>query len=160
MTTTPFPFLKLPLELRESIYSLYFKPADRLQHSHALEVQGFFGGVYNFEFGLCSVNRQVRIMSIPMRVTGSMRQCSGYTRSRLLDVDWIRQIYQEAKAVWRRENIFVKIATPWPSAGMYRVYLMATDSRDLPEYAAGGRSKSSVAFAHCICQLVLAFFAL
>lgn len=77
MTSTPFPFLKLPLELRESIYSLYFKPADRLQYSHALEVQGFFGGVYSFEFGLCSVNKQVRITSISMRIAGSMDALRG-----------------------------------------------------------------------------------
>jgi hypothetical protein len=84
----------LPLELREQIYSLYFKPADRLRHSEALNAQGFFGGVYRFDFDLCRVNKQ---------------------------------IYAEAKAVWRRENVFVKIATPWPSAGMYRVYLMSEE---------------------------------
>jgi hypothetical protein len=86
--------LSLPLELREQIYSLYFKPADRLTHSEALNAQGFFGGVYRFDFDLCRVNKQ---------------------------------IYAEAKAVWRRENVFVKIATPWPSAGMYRVYLMSEE---------------------------------
>jgi hypothetical protein len=86
--------LTLPLELREQIYSLYFKPADRLTHSEALNAQGFFGGVYRFDFDLCRVNKQ---------------------------------IYAEAKAVWRRENVFVKIATPWPSAGMYRVYLMSEE---------------------------------
>lgn len=88
------PFLSLPLELREQIYSLYFKPADRLTHSEALNAQGFFGGVYRFDFDLHRVNKQ---------------------------------IYNEAKAVWKRENVFVKIATPWPSAGMYRVYLMSED---------------------------------
>tara|TARA_R110002003_G_scaffold140_2_gene12759 strand:+ start:3033 stop:3470 length:438 start_codon:yes stop_codon:yes gene_type:complete len=94
MTTPPFPFLSLPLELRETVYSLYFKPADRLQRNHSLEEQGFFGGVYKFDFDLYRVNKQ---------------------------------IYNEAKRVWKRENVFVKIATPWPSAGMYRVYLMAED---------------------------------
>jgi hypothetical protein len=38
--------------------------------------------------------------------------------------------------VWKRENVFVKIATPWPSAGMYRVYLMASDG-----FTDGGRRK-------------------
>jgi hypothetical protein len=93
----PFPFLSLPLELRESIYSLYFKPSDRLVRNESLEKQGFFGGVYDFDFGLYKVNKQV---------------------------------YREAKAVWKRENVFVKIATPWPSAGMYRVYLMSEDGRE------------------------------
>jgi hypothetical protein len=91
-----FPFLALPLELRESIYSLYFKPADRLHHSDELNEQGFFGGVYRFDFDVYHVNRQV---------------------------------YREAQAVWKRENVFVKIATPWPSAGMYRVYLMSEEGR-------------------------------
>lgn len=81
-----FPFLQLPLELREQIYSLYFKPSDRLVHSDALNALGFFGGVYKFDCGLYGVNRQV---------------------------------YGEAKTVWERENVFVKIATPWPSAGKY-----------------------------------------
>lgn len=90
---SPFPFLDLPLELRDQIYSLYFKPADRLVHSHALSAKGFFGGVYAFDFGLYRVNKQV---------------------------------YKEAKKVWQRENVFVKIATPWPSAGMYHVYYTET----------------------------------
>lgn len=104
-TATPFPFLALPLELRESIYSLYFKPSDRLVRNSSLEAQGYFGGVYQFDFDLYRVNKQV---------------------------------YTEAKGVWKRENVFVKIATPWPSAGMYRVYLMATDGRDLVELQYGG----------------------
>jgi hypothetical protein len=93
-----FPFLRLPLELREQIYSLYFKPADHLVRTVGLEAKGFFGGVYQWDFDLWRVNKQV---------------------------------YAEAKKVWKRENIFVKVATPWPSAGMYRVYLMATDG--IPE---------------------------
>jgi hypothetical protein len=104
-TSKPFPFLSLPLELRESIYSLYFKPSDRLVRNASLDAQGFFGGVYNFDFNLYRVNKQ---------------------------------IYDEAQRVWRRENIFVKIVTPWPSAGMYRVYLMATDGRNQAEMEAGG----------------------
>ncbi|KAL5119390.1 hypothetical protein ACEQ8H_002659 [Pleosporales sp. CAS-2024a] len=84
----------LPLELREQIYSLYFKPADRLCFSDALRHEGFFGGVYRFDFSLCRVNKQ---------------------------------IHAEAQSVWKRENVFVKIATPWPSAGMYRVYLMSEE---------------------------------
>lgn len=90
-----FPFLSLPLELREQIYALYFKPADRLVHSDAFNVKGFFGGVYNFDFELYRVSRQ---------------------------------IYAEAKRVWERENVFVKIATPWPSAGMYHIYYAAEDT--------------------------------
>lgn len=62
--TPPFPFLALPLELRETIYSLYFRPADRLRKSAQLETQGFYGGVYAFEtavFGTCrQVNREAR----------------------------------------------------------------------------------------------------
>jgi hypothetical protein len=84
----PFPFLRLPLELREQIYSIYFNSADHLVKSTELEVRGFFGGVYQWDFDLLEVNRQV---------------------------------YEEAKKVWRRENVFVKLVTPWPSAGMYNV---------------------------------------
>jgi hypothetical protein len=90
----PLPFLRLPLELREQIYSLYFSPTDHLVKSTELEAKGFFGGVYQWDFDVFRVNKQV---------------------------------YEEAKKVWRRENVFVKVATPWPSAGMYRVYLMATE---------------------------------
>jgi hypothetical protein len=57
--TQPFRFLDLPLELREQVYSLYFKPADRLRKSSSLEGQGFYGGVYGFEFGVCGTCRQV-----------------------------------------------------------------------------------------------------
>ncbi|KAJ4364007.1 hypothetical protein N0V83_009462 [Neocucurbitaria cava] len=102
----PFPFLRLPLELREAIYSLYFKPADRLIQNTSLEAQGYFGGVYRFDLDLWRVNKQV---------------------------------YEESRRVWQRENVFVKIATPWPSAGMYRVYLMATDGRDLVEFGSNGQ---------------------
>jgi hypothetical protein len=49
-----------------------------------------------------------------------------------------RQICAEARRVWRRENVFVKISTPWPSAGMYQVYLSAADGRDLVETEEGG----------------------
>ncbi|KAH7561565.1 hypothetical protein BM1_02669 [Bipolaris maydis] len=78
-----FPFLRLPLELREQIYSYYFHPGDHLVRSTALEAKGFFGGVYHWDFDVFYVNKQ---------------------------------IHRESKRVWRRENIFVKIATPWPSA--------------------------------------------
>lgn len=89
-----FPFMRLPLELREQVYSYYFHPGDHLVKTPILEQKGFYGGVYQWD----------------------------------LDVFYVsKQMYREAKRVWRRENIFVKIATPWPSAGMYRVYLMATD---------------------------------
>ncbi|KAF2788797.1 hypothetical protein K505DRAFT_314239 [Melanomma pulvis-pyrius CBS 109.77] len=72
-----FPFLRLPLELREAVYSLYFNPASRL-------VDGEFGGgQYRFEFDLYRVNKQV---------------------------------YSEAENVFRRENVFVRIDTPWPTA--------------------------------------------
>ncbi|KAI4934825.1 hypothetical protein J4E85_002685 [Alternaria conjuncta] len=82
-TPNPFPFLRLPLELREQIYSIYFTPADHLVRSEELEAKGFYGGVYQWDFNLWLANKQ---------------------------------IYAEAKTVWRRENVFVKIATPWPSA--------------------------------------------
>jgi hypothetical protein len=55
----PFRFLDLPLELREQIYSLYFKPADHLHKSSVLESRGFYGGVYNFEFALYETCKQV-----------------------------------------------------------------------------------------------------
>lgn len=55
----PFRFLDLPLELREQVYSLYFRPADHLHKSETLENQGFYGGVYNFEFELYKTCKQV-----------------------------------------------------------------------------------------------------
>ncbi|EUC36085.1 hypothetical protein COCCADRAFT_71545, partial [Bipolaris zeicola 26-R-13] len=78
-----FPFLRLPLELREQVYSHYFHPGDHLVRNTALESKGFFGGVYHWDLDVFYVNKQ---------------------------------IHRESKRVWRRENIFVKIATPWPSA--------------------------------------------
>jgi len=102
------PLLSLPLELRESIYSLYFKPSDRLTTSSSLERQGFYGGVYTFDLRLLRVSAQV---------------C------------------EEARAVWQRENVFIKIATPWPSAGMYRIYLMASDEPDVEDGEGEGESK-------------------
>ncbi|KAL6702795.1 hypothetical protein ACN47E_000931 [Coniothyrium glycines] len=107
MTASPekaFPFLDLPLELREAIYSLYFKPADRLIHNAALEEQGFYGGLYVFDFNLYRASKQ---------------------------------IHKEAQRVWQRENVFVKILTPWPSAGMYSVYLRAIDQRELVDFGSG-----------------------
>lgn len=56
----PFPFLRLPRELRDVVYSLYFKPADRLLQNHSLEAKGYYGGLYKFDFDLVHVNRQVR----------------------------------------------------------------------------------------------------
>jgi len=55
----PFRFLDLPLELREQIYSLYFRPADRLLKSTALESQGMFGGIYRFDTRVLRVSKQV-----------------------------------------------------------------------------------------------------
>ena len=56
----PFRFLDLPLELREQIYSLYFRPADRLVKSEKLEAQGFYGGVYEFETGVYGTCKQIQ----------------------------------------------------------------------------------------------------
>lgn len=53
------PFLSLPLELREQIYALYFRPADRLVKSSTLEAQGFYGGVYGFDMRVLRVCKQV-----------------------------------------------------------------------------------------------------
>lgn len=55
----PFRFLDLPLELREQIYSLYFKPADCLRKSPELESQGFYGGVYDFDLRLQRTCKQI-----------------------------------------------------------------------------------------------------
>lgn len=104
-----FPFLRLPLELREQVYSHYFHPGDHLVRNTALESKGFFGGVYHWDLDVFYVNKQ---------------------------------IHRESKRVWRRENIFVKIATPWPSAGMYRVYLLATDGVPEQLHQYGGISLS------------------
>lgn len=57
--TTPFRFLDLPLELREQIYALYFKPADRLRKSATLEREGFYGGVYDFDLRVMRTSKQV-----------------------------------------------------------------------------------------------------
>jgi hypothetical protein len=103
MPSNLFPFLRLPLELREQIYSHYFHPGDHLVKNGELEAKGFYGGVYQWDFDLWRVSKQV---------------------------------YGESKKVWKRENVFVKIATPWPTAGMYRVYLLASDG-----FAEGGRCK-------------------
>ena len=73
-----FPFLRLPLELREAIYGLYFSPADRLRP----HMRG--GGQYKFEFDLLRTNKQ---------------------------------IYYEALTVFRRENVFIRIETPWAETG-------------------------------------------
>lgn len=81
----PFPFLRLPLELREQIYSLYFKPADRI---HAPEFGEYGGGQYKFDFDIYRVNKQIKT---------------------------------EAEDVFRRENVFVRIETPWPQAGMLSI---------------------------------------
>ena len=89
-----FPFLRLPLELREQVYSHYVHPGDHLVQNADLEARGFYGGVYRWDLSVLHV---------------------------------CKQVYAESKKVWRRENVFVKVATPWPSAGMYRVYVLATD---------------------------------
>ena len=84
-----FPFLRLPLELREQIYTYYFNPADRL------EACEYFGGAgqYRFNFGLYRVNKQIHV---------------------------------EAKTVFRRQNVFVRIETPWPQAGMAPTFISLT----------------------------------
>jgi hypothetical protein len=57
--TAPFRFLDLPLELREQIYALYFKPADRLRKSATLEREGFYGGVYEFDLRVMRTSKQI-----------------------------------------------------------------------------------------------------
>jgi hypothetical protein len=57
--TAPFRFLDLPLELREQIYALYFKPADRLHKSATLERDGFYGGVYEFDLRVMRTSKEV-----------------------------------------------------------------------------------------------------
>ncbi|KAF2656326.1 hypothetical protein K491DRAFT_692178 [Lophiostoma macrostomum CBS 122681] len=80
-----FHFLKLPAEIRDHIYSFYFKPVDRLV-PNGLECDcedSKGGGFYKFDFAIYSVNKQIKT---------------------------------EAEDVFRRENVFVKIETPWPQA--------------------------------------------
>ncbi|PVI02158.1 hypothetical protein DM02DRAFT_523383 [Periconia macrospinosa] len=48
-----FPLLRLPLELREHIYSYYFRPGD------CLETHSASGGHYHFEFALFRVSKQI-----------------------------------------------------------------------------------------------------
>ncbi|KAL5424588.1 hypothetical protein PMIN04_003126 [Paraphaeosphaeria minitans] len=52
----PFPFMQLPLELREQVYDEYFRPENRLE---VYEVGEGIGGMYNFEFALLRTNKQV-----------------------------------------------------------------------------------------------------
>ncbi|KAF2440022.1 hypothetical protein P171DRAFT_435843 [Karstenula rhodostoma CBS 690.94] len=52
----PFPFMRLPLELREQVYDEYFRPENRLE---VYEVGDGLGGMYNFEFALLRTNKQV-----------------------------------------------------------------------------------------------------
>lgn len=73
----------LPTELREYIWSLYFKPADRLVRRAHSNAQVFLGGVYHFDMALLRVNKQVQY---------------------------------EGTSVWQRENVFVKVTTPWSDA--------------------------------------------
>jgi hypothetical protein len=88
--TDSFPFLRLPLELREQVYSLYFKPADRITFPEATGFDDAFnGGIYKFDFDIYSVSKQVKT---------------------------------EAEEVWRRENVFVCIETPWPQAGTLKAF--------------------------------------
>jgi hypothetical protein len=82
-----FLFLNLPAEIRDHVYSFYFKPMDRLvpngqDECECEESKG--GGRYKFDFAIYSVNKQIKT---------------------------------EAEDVFRRENVFVKIETPWPQAG-------------------------------------------
>lgn len=51
--------LSLPAELREYIWSLYFKPADRLVRRAHSNAHVFLGGVYDFDMALLRVNKQV-----------------------------------------------------------------------------------------------------
>jgi hypothetical protein len=72
------PLMRLPLELREIVYSHYFAAVK-------LAPDEFFcGGRYKFQFEL-------------------LRVC--------------KRVYYEAQTVWRRENVFVRIETPWSETG-------------------------------------------
>ncbi|KAF2679956.1 hypothetical protein K458DRAFT_490342 [Lentithecium fluviatile CBS 122367] len=71
------PLMRLPLELRELVYSHYFEPDKSPPDDY------FGGGKYKFRFEL-------------------LRVC--------------KSVYLEAQTVWRRENVFVRIETPWPQA--------------------------------------------
>ncbi|KAJ4299524.1 NADH dehydrogenase [ubiquinone] 1 alpha subcomplex assembly factor 3 [Kalmusia sp. IMI 367209] len=103
---TPFPLLRLPLELREQIYAEYFNPRDRLE-TFELDV-GPTGNSsyrrYNFEFGLLRTSKQV---------------------------------YLEAVKVWRMRNVFLRLETPWPTAGM--VHHISSEGH-VPIVAAGARA--------------------
>lgn len=63
---TPFPFMRLPLELREQIYSEYFDPKQRLG-SFELDI-GPEGRIsytrYTFEFSLLSTCKQVYLEAV------------------------------------------------------------------------------------------------
>ncbi|KAF2186689.1 hypothetical protein K469DRAFT_630618 [Zopfia rhizophila CBS 207.26] len=91
-----FPFLRLPLELREAIYSLYFNPASLVQRRKDGAVE------YKFDLRLYRVNKQ---------------------------------IYSEAQTVFRRENVFIRIETPW----LETVSHIARDG-SVPIVAAEGRA--------------------
>jgi hypothetical protein len=76
-----FPLFKLPLELRDLIYSHYFEPSFA---TGCEEHGGYPGGKYSYDLDMLLVSKQVRA---------------------------------EAKDVWRREHVFVRIETPWEQAG-------------------------------------------
>jgi hypothetical protein len=76
----PFPFMRLPLELREQIYSLYFHPGDHLSKNSEFEAKGFLGGVYQWNFDLrrarkCGSGRMY-LLRLPRR--GLVRVCIGF----------------------------------------------------------------------------------
>ncbi|PSN64919.1 hypothetical protein BS50DRAFT_601474 [Corynespora cassiicola Philippines] len=104
-------FLRLPLELREEIYSLYLQPETK---------EGEFGGgQYHFDLDLYRVNRQ---------------------------------LYYEAQTVFRREHVFVRIETPWPTAAWINAVNHISAEGLVPIVAAGPRA-SKFTSHHALVQI-------
>ncbi|KAF2875772.1 hypothetical protein BDV95DRAFT_537419 [Massariosphaeria phaeospora] len=84
MPAEPFPIMRLPLELRESIYAHYYVPD---AGGVARDSEGGFFQSYDFDLRLNRVSKQV---------------------------------HAEAMKVFRRQFVFVKVQTPWPTAEYHK----------------------------------------